>query len=130
MSTDHFKVCRALKEIAKLPQAEPETIVKVVECLTCGIMAVEKNAICSLRAHTSLCMVVLPTLISITDRRVEDAGCHFSCCGFSAFHGPIKQYTNLILTILGEPKPDEVMNLIRQHHPRLENEDIFLEIFG
>ena len=74
--SDHFVVCRALKQLAAVNQPNEEVLNKVFSLLASGVEAVEKNALKTLAAFGNYSLPVYGQLVSQLCKRIEDGkGC-------------------------------------------------------
>ena len=99
-SRDHFVVCRALKELAKLERPSEKVLKQVVSILASGVDAVEKNALKTLAAFGDRSLPIHGALLKQLCRRVEDGkGCTYDCCGFAAYYAPVELYIETLLSM-------------------------------
>ncbi|MCX6117881.1 MAG: hypothetical protein NT027_10080 [Proteobacteria bacterium] len=126
---NHFVVCKALRAIKAIPSPEAATIQAVVLLIQSDIIAVERLAIVTLATFHSMLDQYLPQLEQRVSKRLSDAGCDFSCCGYFAFHGPIDAYIDLIGLIV-DIKSDTGKRKFLDRCKDLDNFDILVEILA
>lgn len=123
--SDHFVVCRALKDLGGRSDPSPEILDRVVELLASPLIAVEKNALKTLVRFGSKAKLRLLQVLSHFVRRIGDGkGCDYSCCGFGAYYAPVELYVEAILAIVGPDHLEAVLSANTQEWDEESVEEI------
>ena len=96
----HFNRCKGLKRLGAMGEGALPYIDEVVRLLDDQTTAVRLNALTVL---SRLGLLAEPRLDEILRRActcMQNKGCHFSCCGWDAYRGPMKEYLE-VLSVLG-----------------------------
>lgn len=91
-STDHFRVCRAIKGLSSIDPLSERAIDRIAQCTHSGIGAVERSALAALESLGPHAACATTAIVERLAVRLKDAGCSYACCGYGAFHGPVRQY--------------------------------------
>ena len=92
----HFSRCKGLKLLGAMGEGALPYADEVVRLLDDQTTAVRVNALAVL---SRLGVLAGPQLDGILRRActcMQDKGCHFSCCGWDAYRGPMKEYLEVL----------------------------------
>jgi hypothetical protein len=96
---DQFVVCHTLKALAKTDVFSENLIKQILSCTQSDTIAIERSALKLIISSGPKLEVIFEPLLKRASARIHDKGCDYSCCGFSAYHGPVDLYMQALVSI-------------------------------
>ena len=98
-SKNHFVVCKALKILFALPEISDETILRMANLVSSGVIAIERVVLEGLSKLGKRAFICLPVIVVALANNFERHACNredCSACGFSYCYFAVHLYGNAI----------------------------------